>query len=217
MNRSDRLGALTNVIVIVAFAVFLLGPHGVLYTRWKDWRKAVRTRETIAQLWPALVKAGERVDVGRAKPTLVEFADYQCPFCRQSDEVLNQWLVRHDVGVVYLHFPLRIHPAAEGAARAAICAAHQGRFRQMHRRLFETTAWEQDSNWTREANAAGVPDLGRFRGCLASAAVTGQIQADMALGRKLGVTGTPTFISPDQLQVGTVTPTLLSELTHSQQ
>ena len=141
MNRSERLGALTNVIVIVAFAVFLLGPHGVLYTRWKDWRKAVRTRETIAQQWPALVKAGERVDAGRAKPILIEFADYQCPFCRRSDEVLEQWLVNHDVGVVYLNFPLSIHPAAEGAARAAICAADQGRFRQMHRRLFETSAW----------------------------------------------------------------------------
>ena len=62
-----------------------------------------------------------------------------------------------------------------------------------------------------------MPDLARFQRCLTSVAATEQLQADIALGRKLGVTGTPTFICSDRLQVGAVTPVLLSELTRSQQ
>ncbi len=57
-----------------------------------------------------------------------------------------------EVGVAYRHLPLPIHPAAEGAARAAICAQRQRRFEEMHARLFETARWHSDTLWIREGH-----------------------------------------------------------------
>lgn len=215
---SEKLNTVVNIVVIIALGVFLVGPQGILYTRVKEWRKSAQLRERIARDWNALTDGGVRVDTGRSKPVLVEFSDYQCPFCRQANRVIEQWLATHDAGVIYRHFPLTaIHPAAEGAARAAICAEAQGRFRTMHLRLFETDTWQKDSNWVREAEAAGVPDLERFEACLTSDGTTRRLEADMALGRSLGVTGTPTFVYSQGMRSGVLSDAILSEVTHSGQ
>jgi protein-disulfide isomerase len=215
---TDKLVLVTNVLVVVAFCVFIVGPNGVVYGRFKEWRTSVKARAEITGKWTALTTQGSRLDSGRSAPAFVEFADYQCPFCKNANGTMEQWLATHDTGVVYRHFPLTaIHPAAEGAARAAICAEDQGRFRQMHHELFTNSEWEKDQNWVREANAAAVPDIPAFQGCLKSEKTTKRLNADIALAKSLGIGGTPTYVTPAGLRTGALTEQVLGTLTRGGQ
>jgi protein-disulfide isomerase len=156
--------------------------------------------------WREYGSAGERTGPAQAPVTIVEFADFQCPFCRQSAQQVSDLLdsMPGKVVHVYRHYPLTgIHPHAMMAAVAAECSARQGKFRAMHDRLFA----EQDSigkrSWTLIAADAGVPDTGSFGQCLRdSAAVTPRIRADIAAGSKLGVTGTPVLLVNEKLVIG---------------
>ena len=104
--------------------------------------------------------------------------------------------------MIYRHLPLPFHPAAEGAARASICAERQGRFREMYDRLFGTEAWLSDTNWNREAESAGVPDLGRFGNCLHDIDTDRRLAVDRNLAEALAVAGTPTFVHRKGIFVG---------------
>lgn len=215
---SEKLVMVTNILVVVAFLVFIVGPNGVVYGKWKDWRTTAKTRRQIGDKWPALIEGGSRLDAGKTPPAFVEFADYQCPFCKNASRTMEQWLASNDTGVVFRHLPLTaIHPAAEGAARAAICAETQGRFRQMHHQLFTENEWEKDTNWVREAKAAGVPDITAFQACLQSEKTTARLSADMKLAESLGIKGTPTYVAHKGLRQGIITDDVLRALSHGGQ
>ncbi len=132
-----------------------------------------------------------------AKVTMVEFVDFECPFCgRYARDTLPQ--LRRDYGdrirYVSRQFPLDIHPDAAGAARAAVCADEQGRYWQLHDLLFA----HQDALGKRElagyAREAGL-DMGRYSTCLRSPATRARVERDVEDGRRYGVTGTPAFFS----------------------
>lgn len=127
---------------------------------------------------------------------IVEFADFQCPFCQANHSELLAFLTVHPgVGVVYRHLPLPQHPAAEAAAKAAICAEHQGVFRAFHHYLFETANWQEDRNWSDVAQATNVGDLAEFERCLDTPATAARLEADKELAKALGITGTPAFVT----------------------
>ncbi|MDB4873928.1 MAG: thioredoxin domain protein [Gemmatimonadetes bacterium] len=215
---SEKLVMLTNILVIVAFLVFIVGPNGVVYGKWKDWRTTAKAQQQIADKWPALTEGGSRLDTGKTAPAFVEFADYQCPFCKNAGRTMEQWLASNDTGVVFRHLPLTaIHPAADGAARTAICAEAQGRFRQMHHQLFADNTWEKDTNWVREATAAGVPDIPAFEACRHSEKTTARLNADMKLAEGLGIKGTPTYVARNGLRQGILTDDMLRLLTQKGQ
>ena len=168
------------------------GPIGRQVLRWY----VARTRaKAVQDHWDSLV-AGPRLAASAGAPLLVEFTDYECPFCRQQHAAFLAGFDDHDLGsIVVRHLPLPIHPRADGAARSAVCAEAQGRFRAMHDRLFGTRAWMSDSNWIREARAAGVPDLRAFSRCLRSETTVARIRSDVALAETLRIRGTPAFVS----------------------
>jgi protein-disulfide isomerase len=159
-------------------------------------RDAHATRAALDSIWPELT--GGNLRLGNPKPAvqLVEFSDYECPFCARTHKVLEEYLATNpDVGIVYMNFPLQeTHPRAEGAAMAAICAAEEGRFLQMHATLFETEAWRTNGDWLSLAREAGVANLTRFAACLEDPSTRTRLQREIEQGRRLGVTGTPTFI-----------------------
>lgn len=155
---------------------------------------------------------------GRA-PThlIVEFADYQCPFCRASEPALEQALQRDSgLAILFVQFPLaEIHPAAFGAAIATACADEQGRGYPMHRRLMTTTDWQASQDWEAVAKAVGAIDLDHFRACVQSDTVRQRIESGMALGRSFGLTGTPLFISERGSYSTTLSPEAVAALTAS--
>lgn len=206
MNR-DRLSLLANVLVILLVAYALLRPTGPLGGRIADWSQARRRDRTLASSWQR-VASGDRLDTLAERVRLVEFSDYECPYCRQQHALLSASIARGATrGIVFRHLPLAIHPRARGAALASICAARAGRFLEMHNRLFTTTAWIADTNWTREALAVGITDTATFSSCLRGAPAEARLASDIALARELGVRGTPSFVTPRDYYEGVLPET----------
>lgn len=131
----------------------------------------------------------------QAPVTIVEFSDYQCPFCRRAEPVVEQVLERYpeQVRLVYRHFPLdSIHPRARAAAEAAVCAEEQGHFWPYHEQLFANQDALEDDALAGYAEQAGL-DMEAFRSCLSEPETRERVETDLAAGRALGVTGTPAF------------------------
>jgi protein-disulfide isomerase len=134
-----------------------------------------------------------------AKVTIVEFSDFQCPFCGRAIPVLKQVESRYgkDVRVAFKHNPLPMHPDAPYAARAAIAAGKQGKFWQMHDKLFEANNAQTPNGLQREAVDGMARDLGldleRFHRDVDSQETKDQVEADQAQARALGASGTPYF------------------------
>lgn len=126
--------------------------------------------------------------------TIVEFSDYQCPFCARVNPTLER-LMREYAGkirIVFRDFPLPSHPEAPKAAEAARCAGEQGQYWAMHDRLFANQQALQVDALKAHAAALGL-DRARFDACLDSGRHAAAVQADLEAGRRLGVNSTPTL------------------------
>jgi protein-disulfide isomerase len=126
--------------------------------------------------------------------TLVEYGDFECPFCGRSYPAVRQ--IRAELGdrlrFVFRHFPRPEHPHARHAAEAAEAASAQGHFWEMHDQLFEHQAALTDGDLARYAADLGL-DVERFRRELASHTYAERVQRDIQSGAHSDVHGTPTF------------------------
>ena len=130
-----------------------------------------------------------------AAVTIVEFSDYQCPFCKRAHPTVNALVERYpeQVRVVYRHFPLdSIHPQARAAAEAAACAEDQGRFWEYHDLLFAGTS-DFGSERLRELAGEAELDVAAFDACVAEGRHKDRVQEDLVAGQEAGVNGTPAF------------------------
>jgi protein-disulfide isomerase len=126
---------------------------------------------------------------------LLEYGDYECPFCGQAYAVVEEIKRLLDVQLcfAYRHFPLvRAHPHAVPAAEAAEAAAAQGKFWEMHSRLFEHQDALDHEMLVYHAVQIGL-DVDQFIGDLVEHRFIGRLQDDMSSGTRSGVKGTPTF------------------------
>ncbi len=144
-----------------------------------------------------------------ARVLLIEFSDYQCPFCaRHVRETLPQierdYIRTGKIRYMVRDFPLPTHPRAFKAAEAAHCASDQGRFWEMYARLFEHQNALDLEVLVQHAQALGL-DLAKFQKCLNEGQHAETVRRDLEEGRKAGVRGTPTFflgvLEPKSLQV----------------
>ena len=133
-----------------------------------------------------------------ASITLIEFADYQCPFCaRFSHETLPQierdYIAKGNVKFVFSNFPLeQHHPYAFKAAVAARCAGEQRKFWEMHSRLFDLQDTRYFTDWAHHGEMLAL-DLTKFTQCLDSEATASKVRNDLTNGKNAGVKVTPTF------------------------
>ena len=129
-----------------------------------------------------------------ARVTVVEFTDYQCPYCHRAQGVVDQLLQRYSGRIRFLHmdFPLDGHPGAVPAARAARCAGEQGKFWEYHRGLMTAPGTLDAADLERRAAALQL-DRAAFGACVASGRHDEAIQASLRQGDELGVTGTPAY------------------------
>ena len=131
-----------------------------------------------------------------AKLTLIEFSDFQCPFCGRhardtAPQIDKEYVTTGKLRHVFLNYPLEsMHKAAFKAAEAANCAGEQGKYWEMHDRLFENQNRLEPLTPHAEAIGLNVP---KFEECLNSGRQAAAIRQDMAEAQKAGVTGTPTF------------------------
>lgn len=146
--------------------------------------------------WKDFEKAGAVIGNPRAPVRIVEFLDFECPFCNQFHRraKLLREEFRDSVAEVYVHFPLANHRFSMQAARAAECAAKQGRFESMVDQIFA----KQDSlglrPWHAFAIDAGVDAVDQFDRCAAETGKLEAVEAGITAGQKLEVHGTPTLL-----------------------
>jgi protein-disulfide isomerase len=129
-----------------------------------------------------------------AKVTIVLFSDFQCPFCSRVEPTLKRILDENpnDVRVIWKHQPLGMHPQAVPAALAAEAAREQGKFWEMHDKLFENQADLTQAAFDRYAKELRL-DLARFKKASESEKARARIQDDQRLGASAGASGTPTM------------------------
>jgi protein-disulfide isomerase len=132
----------------------------------------------------------------------VAFSDYECPYCRRGEEVVEKVLAEYGDKVVYYHrdYPLPFHPNARRAAEAARCAGEQDRYWDYHVMLF-TSAQLSDERFAEIAEALGL-DRSKFDECLASGQFEPVVDADMEAATEVGVNGTPAFFVNGRMLTG---------------
>ncbi|MGA9525423.1 MAG: thioredoxin domain-containing protein [Myxococcaceae bacterium] len=126
--------------------------------------------------------------------TIVEFSDFQCPFCSRVIETVDQVMEAYPgkVRLVFRHFPLDFHQDAPKAAEASMCANEQGKFWEYHDALFKNQQNLKEEGLKQQAQAVGL-DAAKFEQCLTSGKYAEQVKKDMEAGKQVGVTGTPAF------------------------
>jgi len=156
--------------------------------------------------------------------TLVEYGDYECPFCGQYYPIVKQVQAEYKDKIVFQfrNFPLTsLHPNAMAGARAAEAAALQGKFWEMHDELYDNQDQNGSSGWVASSDPLDKYFVGfaqqiglnvdQFKTDFASSKVNDLIQADLSQGNSLGITGTPTFFietkvngktNDDKVQIG---------------
>jgi len=150
-----------------------------------------------------------------APVTLVEFSDFQCPYCRASAPTLKQVAKAFGdkVQIVYRQYPIpSLHPFAFKAAEASLCAQDQGKFWELHDAMFEDQGKLAVSDLKQTARRLGL-DGKKFDSCLDSGRYVEQVQNDQKEGERVGVTGTPAmFINGRIVDGGSVPFTVLEGL-----
>ncbi|HZW90343.1 MAG TPA: thioredoxin domain-containing protein, partial [Myxococcaceae bacterium] len=129
-----------------------------------------------------------------AKVTIVEFSDFECPYCGAAHDTVEQVMNTYagKVRLVYRQFPLNFHQHAEKAAEASLCAADQGKFWEYHDVLFKNQKQLEPTELKAHASEVGL-DAQKFGQCLDSGDKKKAVDADQAAGLAAGVGGTPAF------------------------
>jgi protein-disulfide isomerase len=140
-----------------------------------------------------------------APVTIVEFADFQCPYCQEVEPSLKAVLDKYQgkVRLAFRDFPInQIHPQAQHAAEASRCAGEQGKFWEYHDLLYAKQEKLDPVSLKDYARTAGL-DVERFGACLASGKFKAPIESDVQAGTLSGVTATPAFFIDGKLLIGT--------------
>jgi len=177
-------------------------------------QKQQQSQETSRETYVKALKSNPATIIGQSPTTgakdgktlLIEYSDFQCPYCAKAHDSLKQLLNRfpNRLTLVYKHFPLTsIHAEAMPAAKAAWAAGQQGKFWEYHNALFEQQNRLSDSLYKEIAESLKL-DIQKFNSDRASAAATTAIEADMKQGEEIGVDGTPFFMIAGEKIAGNI-------------
>ncbi len=190
-----KIGALSSIVLAPIIGKLML-------VGWRRMPVSVRARQ-LAGTAEDLVDLSDDIDPDcdhirgnmDALVTIIEYGDYECPYCGQAEPTIRELLSRWDDGLRYVwrHLPLQdVHPTAQLAAQAAEAAAAQDRYWEMHDLLLAHTSIFTDSDLEQYARELGL-DLDRFWSDLNSGTTVRRIARDVQSADASGVTGTPTF------------------------
>lgn len=167
-----------------------------------DSQNSVASRQSIAsEVW---TKDDPMLGVSEAPIAIVEFGDFQCPFCKDSEPVISQLLAKYPeaIKLQFRDSPITsLHPEALAAAEAANCAGQQGKYWPYHQVLYTKQDSLNLTTYQSIATDLGI-NLDQFNRCLSGHLTLAEIKEDYETGQKLGVTGTPTFFVNGRLLAG---------------
>ncbi len=201
-DRSVLIKVLTPVVLVSIFIVF----YGLSLTdngqgEMVDTASQTTLPEAGQQKEPQRLQVSLNDDPvkgsGNAPVTIIEFGDFQCPFCARFffdtlPSIQSEYIDTGKVRLVYRDFPISNHQYAQKAAEAAECADEQGMFWEYHDKLFENQEQLSTENFKKWASELGIDSI-QFDECLDSGRMAGEVQSDLKEGRSYGVRGTPTF------------------------
>ena len=152
-----------------------------------------------------------------APVVIVEFADYECPYCQQIHPELKKLQAEFagKVAVAFKDFPLPMHAHAEKAAEATRCAAEQGKFWDFHDLLFDNAPKFDPAQLKEHARTLKL-DAPRFDQCLDAGEQAAAVRKDFAEGQRLGLTGTPSFFINGHYLTGAAKYNTLREIVEQQ-
>lgn len=178
--------------------------------RYKTVLAALKAKSKIAVILPEPIPPTLKISedgpaIGgpkNAAVTIIEFSDFQCPYCKQASSTVKQVLKSYGdkVRLVFKHLPLPIHPEAFRAAQASVCAGEQGKFWEYHDGLFGSDSLSGEA-LTRLAANLGL-DTKEFSACLDSETSRAAVAKDIRESRKADIQATPTFIVNGKLLKG---------------
>ncbi len=177
------------------------------YQRKQQQQQSAAREKTISQITsnPSAI-VGKSPKRGTGKVLLIEFSDFQCPYCAKAHTNVGQFIRKRsaDVTLVYKHLPLtQIHAEAMPAAQAAWAAQQQNKFWEFHDALFANQDKLGNAFYQEVAKKLGL-DMAKFDRDRNSAAAKSAIEADVKLARSLELNGTPAFMMNGQLFSGAV-------------
>jgi protein-disulfide isomerase len=210
--QEAKLGVLTTVVAAPAVTWLVFRAAALLPARLQV-RALLGTSEVIIDLGAPVDPERDRIrGPARALVTIVEYGDFECPYCGQAEPVIRELLAGHgDVRYVWRHLPLNdVHPHAQIAAEAAEAAADQGRFWRMHDLLLSRQDHLLMSDLIRYAGDVGL-DGGRFGDHIRKHAGAARIAEDVDSADLSGVSGTPTFFINGRRHYGSYDITALTD------
>jgi protein-disulfide isomerase len=166
--------------------------------------------------WRKYMNGGSIVGPPLAPVVIIEFSDFQCPYCARLAERLDSLRLKYGdaVAVVYRHYPISgLHSVARDAARASICADRHAVFKSYHDRLFRAQSAIGSVPWTVLAAEVGVTDTVSFRDCMASTIPDDFIRQDSMAASELEISGTPLVLLNGRLIAGAPAFSTLDSLT----
>jgi len=165
----------------------------------QDYLKSLRSgNEVVVLLSPPKMQVGYDPARVRGNPKapvmIVEFSDFQCPYCHQVEPIVKELLAKYGdkVSLAYRDLPLKqIHPQAEMAAEASRCAGEQGKYWEYHDQLFNASKLDRDALLEYARNLK--LDDKQFDSCLSNGKYHADVEKDLREGMQAGITGTPAF------------------------
>lgn len=152
---------------------------------------------TYVEEWRDALIAGLRIGDSDAPIQVIEFADFQCPYCAKYETTVNAVRDKYSnqIAFTFVHLPIFYHEFAEPAARAAECAYAQNKFDEMRSLLFEEQADFGSVSWTSLAEGVAIPNLDKFNNCMSEdTQPLERIAQGIDLSKRMGIRGTPTII-----------------------
>lgn len=183
-------------VVVLCVVISLLAAKAIIFYKQYSFR---------SQAWERPVRSkGDP----RAQIRVIEFTDFQCPACSKAADTVEEVLKKYPGKIYFEHkyYPLAMHPFARQASVYAECAAEQGKFWPFHDVIFRSqSSWAKmaavDEYFSQLAVSLGVDGV-RLAVCVNNPLVKEKVEKDVAEGKKLGVTSTPTFFVNGKITVG---------------
>jgi protein-disulfide isomerase len=196
-SRNPTVSPIVYILIPIAF---LLGLGGG-YLLW-----GIKTAADTNTIRRISVSTDDDPSIGpdNAPITIIEFSDYQCPYCQIWYQQVYQELLAsypNQIHFVYRDLALSNHPEAEPAAEAADCAGEQGAYWEFHDALFDQKYGLKQAAFQQYAADLGL-DIKAFTACLDSHKYRSEVQADTDDAMRLGITGTPSFVINGRILIG---------------
>lgn len=199
----NRFSTVVNVAILATILMLLVGPMGPVRQWYTGFRAMSEQLALVESSWDDLIsQASVIANEPPPNDTVAMFTDYQCPFCRSVEPAVAQ-AVAGGLAIALLHLPLdQIHPRAREAASAAVCAEEYGVFQEVHHGLMSSDEWMDEGMWEAFVQEVGVPDVQALVTCMESERASSRVTASISLANRLGIRGTPTFVTKEGIETG---------------